>query len=648
VLPLTPTLLAHQQAARRRPALRVLLSRRRAAIPLLAFSPPETLAGTEAPHALAVSGAGTRIQVLNDAGTLRVRRDGGAWSGAIATLPAGAPVALAAVPGELVIAYADGTALRTLSSIDDGLTWTAPVTRVTEAVVIGSVALAGRQSNGNLCAFYSLGTTPVVKRLRRTSGTWAASGTTWTAGSAWATITGLAAVHAPNDFHLIVTGTAPLTGDAIVGAHLMGDGTLPANAWFGPTLIARADALSGVAFERPAIAWAGLPVAAWREVHAGPVADARVMLAQAVSGTLAPWAEPVPFTRDAPFGLALAATATELVAGSVAAMRSAPLADTLDVSDRLRELRWRLGPVASAGAIVLDDRGDDAGGQPLLSPGAGIEVSLGYRSGPGGAPEYGLTLRGAVALVERSRRGGQQAVRLAVEGPWERLAAYRAPATWLAPAGSTRGSAISWLAARAGIPLSSAGDLPPSGAWTTETVGFAIQAGESALAAALRLFEPTPDALRAESGFEICGLTPSDPVAATLGGPGHPLLAFEPAAGTRPAWVRIQGPDRSAEAFAGADLLRDAPALRARREMGATSDSLATAFADRLLARLRRASPVARARVPLHAGFQLYDVVAVVHPLAPGGAANYRVLGLEVDYRAGTRYEARLTLGEVV
>lgn len=643
---LSPSLRSHQAAPRRRPALRLTLSRWREAIPLLAFGPAEALPGSEAPHALALSAAGSRIQVVNDGGTLRARRDAGPWSASLASLPADAPVALTAVPGELVVAFADGTALRTLSSFDDGVSWSAPATRVTEAVALGSVALAGR-ADGNLCAFYTLGATPILRRLRRTGGTWATSGTTWTLAGAWATISGITAIHAVGDFHLLVTGTAPATGDAVVAAHQMGDGALPVNVWFGPAPVARADALSGVTFERPSIAHAGLAVAAFREVHAGPVAAARAMLTQAVTGTLAPWAEPLPFAAGAPFGLALAADSTRLVAASVTAAREAPLAGELDCGGRLRALRWRLGPARSDATLELDDRDGALGSDPLARPGAGVALSLGYAPATGGAPEYGAVLRGTVARALRRRERGAQVLRLEVAGPWERLAAARAPAAWRTPPGTTRGEAIAWLAARAGIPMAAAGDLPPSGAWTTETVDVAIQAGESAAAAALRLLDPTPDALRAESAFAICGLTPGDPPAATLGGAGHPLFSFQPAAAALPAWTRIQGPGRLAEAFDGASLLAGPPAVVVRRETGAGSDALATAFAERLLARLRGQAHLGRAVIPFHAGLQLFDVVVVVHPLAPGGEAAYRVLGIETVYRAGGSYEAHLVLGEL-
>lgn len=643
---LTPSLLAHQAAARRRPAVRVLLSRRRAGVPLLAFGPPAALPGSEAPHALAVTPAGTRIQLVNDGGSLRARRDGGPWSGILASLPAGAPVAAAAVPGEIAAAFADGAALRTIHSFDDGLTWTAPATRVTEALPIGSLALAGRASNGNLCAFYNLGATPAVKRLRRTGGTWAASATTWTMAGSWAAVSGLAAVHAAGDFHLLVTGTAPGSGAALAAAHVMGDGGLPANAWFGPRVAAAADAASGITFDRPAIAWAGQAVAAFREVRAAPVAGSRALLAQAVSGTLAPWSEPVPFAAGAPFGLALAADGDVLLAARVGAVQAAPLADELDVSALLRRFRRADGPAVSRALAELADPAGLAGSEPLLAPGAGVEVSLGYCSGPGGAPEYGPAFRGAVEAVERRRARGVQTAVLRIAGPWERLAAFRAPATWQPPPGSTRGELLTALAARAGIPVASAADLPPSGAWTTETAAVAIQAGEAALPAALRLLEPTADAFRAESGLEICGLSPAGPAAWSLGAGGHPLLAFEPAARALPAWARVQGPDRAAEAFRGDELLRDGPALVPRRELGAASDALAGAYAARLLARLRRGRPLARARLPFHAGIQLYDVVGVVHPLAPGGSARYRALGIETAYGPGG-FETALTLGEV-
>ncbi|WP_322818868.1 hypothetical protein [Tepidiforma sp.] len=639
---LPPTLLAHQAGARRRPAIHVVLSRRRAGIALIAFDEGASLPGSEAPHALVASAAGTPVQLVNDAGNLRARRAWGAWSAPLAALPTGAPIAAAAIPGEIVVAFADGAAIRTVHSFDDGLSWSAPATRFTASGAVGSLALAGRSANGNLCLFFTVGTAPAVARLRRTGGTWATTATAWTVGAAWTSIGGLAATHAAGDYQLLVTGTGA-GGEALVAAHTMGDGALPPNAWFGPRVVAAADPAAGITFDRPSLAWSGTAIAAYREARAAPVAGARIMVAQAVGGMLAPWAEPVPLAAAPPFGLALAA-GDSLFAASVTGFRAAPLADQFEATQLVRSFRWRQGPATSTALLALAEPNDT---QPLLGPGAGIEVSLGYLSGAGGTPEFGPVFRGAVSTVERRQREGTATALLRLDGPWERLGAYRAPATWQAPAGATRGETVAALAARAGIPVASAADLPPSGAWTTETAAFAIQAGESALPAALRLLGPTPDAFRAESGFEICGLSGTDPIAWVLGEGGQPLLRFEPAARALPAWARIAGPDRAAEAYDGASLLRDGPALTPRRELGATTDALAEAYAARLLARLRRAIPLAIARVPFHAGLQLYDIVEVRHPLAPGGAARYRVIAIETDWRAGLRFDASLALGEV-
>ncbi|MCL4243282.1 MAG: hypothetical protein KJ048_18175, partial [Dehalococcoidia bacterium] len=228
MLTLGSALLAHQQQPRRLPALSLTVSATRNGY--LSLRPAQDVDGaeTEVPHAATFANS-TFLQVRNDAGAIKVRQDFGSWSASIGTVAAGSPVAIAAYASEALILVGDGTTLKAWTSADDGSTWSGPTTIVTEAAAIGAVAAAYRPSTGNVCAFYTLGTTSTLKRLRRTSGTWAGSGTTWTRTADVNTITGLAASWRANDFRLVITGTAPTTAHPRVWAVAMGDGAIPAN-----------------------------------------------------------------------------------------------------------------------------------------------------------------------------------------------------------------------------------------------------------------------------------------------------------------------------------------------------------------------------------------------------------------------------------
>jgi hypothetical protein len=169
VLTLGSALLAHQKQPRRLPALSLTVSATRNGIPTLRPSQDVDGAESEAPHAAAFANS-TFLQVRNDAGTIKTRQNFAPWSPSLASVAPGSPVALAAYSAEAIILVGDGAALKAWTSADNGATWSGPTTIVTEASAIGAVAAAYRPSTGNVCAFYVLGTTPTLKRLRRTSG----------------------------------------------------------------------------------------------------------------------------------------------------------------------------------------------------------------------------------------------------------------------------------------------------------------------------------------------------------------------------------------------------------------------------------------------------------------------------------------------
>ena len=278
MLTLGTTLEGHQKGGRRQPAVTVRVWGTRNGI--VSLRPVQDVEGSESevPHG-AVYANGTFLQVRNDGGGIKTRQDFGGWSASLGAVAAGAPVAVAAYAGEAMIVVGDGTALKAWTSADDGGSWSGPTTIVTEGTAIGAVAAAYRPSTGNVCAFYVLGTTPTLKRLRRSSGTWAGSGTTWSRTADVASISGLAASWRASDFRLIVTGTEPTTLDRRVWAVVMGDGAIPANSWSGLVSIAEADASGGIAFGAPFIVQAGITgVGTFRQVEVNGVPYDRCMV----------------------------------------------------------------------------------------------------------------------------------------------------------------------------------------------------------------------------------------------------------------------------------------------------------------------------------------------------------------------------------
>ncbi len=655
MLTLAASLEAHQKQPRRLPALSLTVSATRNSI--LAIRPTQDVDGaeSEAPHAATFANA-TFLQVRNDAGTIKVRQDFAAWSASLGAVAAGSPVALAAYPGEAIILCGDGTALKAWTSADDGSTWSGPTTIVTEASPIGAVAAAYRPSTGNVCAFYVLGTSSTLNRLRRTSGTWAGSGTTWSRTADVNTITGLAASWRANDFRLVVTGTAATTTHPRAWAVSMGDGAIPANSWSSLISIAEADASGGITFAAPFIAQvSNFAFATFRQVEANGVPYDRPMLTHEVSGHLSPWREPVPLDGSSAYGLAIAydGDATLRLATTADSWLS-PVGDSHDLSDRLTALSWHQDPLALRVLATLDnhDGAFDAAlaAYPAIRPGHDLTIQHGYRSGTNGAAQYGLTLRCQLTRVTHQLHQGKATLELEAAGPWEQLASWRAPQAWTAPASTTRTTTFTRLAARAGLSLSTSSELPPSTAWTSDTPEFAITAGESGKQALDRLLAPTTDFLRGTDAFQICGLDPDDDPAYTYGPGDHEIASLELSDHPLPNWSRVQGPDRYAEAFEAAEAAAFGPRMVFLRNLSAATDGLINASAAGALRRQRLAQPRGQLTAPANVGQELYDVVTLTAPQLALTAQDYRVIALGLEYRRGpqgSRYDSILTLGEL-
>jgi|GEM_PF-1873071 len=679
-LPLS--LATHQRGLRKRPALTVTNTPTRFGIPILRFSPLAPDAEPSAPVAAVTDADGDLYLARNNAGALDLNVNNSGWSN-LDTVTTGQGFALAYDPlaGHVLLAYADGNDLKLRTSADGFAT---PTTLLTEASPIGAVALAVRASNGNACAFYTLGTSTTLKRLRRTSGTWAASGTTWTRSADVASLTGLAAVHSGN-FYLAITGTAATTTDEKLWAVAMGDGPLPSNAWSALVTIAEADAAASLTFAYPSLAYVrGVLFCAFWQAEAGNAPAARTMLTSttASANPLAHWTEPFPTTQLATsHGAALAYTApgpAEEIAHLAAPAQLAtwlPPAD-FDLSPCVLSCSWRETPTSLRLRLDLDALGPLPAAFLTAPVGSDLYLAHGFHSDTDNPAtiENGITLRANIARVTRRFVPGKATVTVEADGPWETLSRYRAPQAWTAPAGHTRAQIFSRVAGRAGVEMTEAsGPRAPSTAWSTDTPGFAVAAGERASTTLQRLLTPTTDFTRisgADGAVQICGgfsesddpdvdelwALPHDPQ------DDHPLFELAVIDEHQLNWIRLQGDARYADAFHYDGLLGVAPHLAPAwpimdhlRDLSATTNAAASEAAFAALLRAQSLTPYAELTAPVNVATELFDVINVevdspgetTYELDPGIG---RIIARGVDYKrgpAGAAYNSVLTLGRV-
>jgi hypothetical protein len=663
---LSPALIAHQQGSQRRPVVQVRGLAQRFGVRVFRWERYYT--GTEAgsPHAVTVADDGSLVRARNDVGTLylsRVANPGpgssySSWTN-LAAVTSGTGVALTSRTGELLLAYVDngGLTLNVRSSTDDGATWSSATTVVTEGSAIGSVAVAFRP-NGDGCLFYTLGSSTTLKRLRRTGGSWAASGTNWTWSGDVASLAGLGACHDGGDFSLVITGTEATTLHPRAWGVRMGDGLLPSNAWSALTPIAEADSDSTTAFTAPAIlGLEGDIHATFVQRETGDVATDRVMHAHPahLTDVNAAWSEPAPLEASGAEGVALAAGPDAVWATSPSGVWRAatPAADVL--SERLVSCAVDVRPQSASCRVTLDNADGALTGMPNAAfpatmAGGTIELSAGYFGGEDGEAEFGGPQRFVIDRVRHSVLRGKWVVVVEGSGAWEHAARWHATQAWQTAAGAlARSQVFAHIAARAGIGHANGGRAPSSD-WSSGSPSFALLPGLSASAALSRLLAVVSDGVRADGdAFLLTGCADDDPSDYAYGPDDHPVASFTLLdEGPRANWVRLQGPDRYAEAFHPASVATHGPRLEQLRNLNATTDAKATAMAEAALRRATWGTPMGRLVAPCNAGQQLFDVVTVTSEAHGLDERDFRVIGCGWDYERGAgtpRLDSILELG---
>ena len=661
-VPISSALAAHQRGNPRRPAVSVTFSATRGGMEILRWERLCTGSEPDSPHAITLAGDSSLVRARNASGQLLVSRvadpgpgsDFGAWSN-LAGCASGTGVALAASAAEVLLAsvQAGGLTIEVRRSTDNGATWSAPQAIVTEAGAIGSLA-AALSPSGDACLFYTLGTSTTLKRLRRTGGTWAATGTSWSRASSVASLSGVAACHDGADFALLITGTEATTNNRRCWAARMGDLGLPANAWSALVPVAEADSASTVTFASPAIAAIGGSLrGAVSQRDTGPVAANRVMETRPMAGTGAGgwWSEPAPHEAAAGDGFALASTdGAQAWAASPAGVWRAVRIPALSLDEQVVSCRYSLGPREVRCTVGLDDPTNGLLAEPALFPGATVIIQPGYTVA--GATASGVRLELSIERIARRVLRGRAVVTVEAAGPWELARAWRAPQSWQSQAGSlTRAQLFVRAAARAGLVTADVGgSRQPLGEWASDTPAFALAAGESAESALERLLAGVSAEVIPDASLLVTAVSPGDAPDGAYGGAGeHPILSFERLSGAPGAsWVRLQGSGRSADAFDPQSVLTGGSGLSVIKDHEAATDASAASRAGAALQRAKTLTPVARLRIPFDAARQLWDVVEVTSETDGLAAEPFRVIGIGSDYRrgpAGCRYEQTLTLG---
>ena len=659
--PITATLRAHQRRPDRLPHVRVTVRAERWGVPLLPWERLYSGDERDCPHALAVTGGGAVTRARNDAGALAVSRvanpgaaaSWSAWS-ELGEAESGTGVALAARGDEVLLlsVATGGRALELRRSTDGGATWSAASTLVRETADIGALALGIRASDGDACAFYTSGKN-VLKRLRRRSGSWDAAGVAWNRSAEVSALTGVGAMHDGGDYRLVVSGRAHPAGSKHVWAAFLGDTRFPEDSWSGLNVIAESDASSAREFTGPSVFRPGFvdQRAVFSATDSGSATPARVYTSHPpafVLGNPEGWSEPEPHEATSAFGLALATPdAATAWASTPNGVWRARLAPGRDVSEALVEASWRLAPFATRARVVLDDA---AGALPALAPGSTVAISPGYRSAPGEAPEYGLSVRVVIDRVTRESAAGRSRVVLECSGHWERLASWRASQVWQTAAGErSRERLFRLLCARVGVRAGGQGDA----AWSTSRPAFVIPPGESALSAARRLLGASRVAVISD-GQSLAVSVPGDGIVERYGPGGHPIDAAGLGDAAPPTnWVRARGPAHDADAHDFASIYRDGQRLQLVRAHNAGTGAGAQAVeqAAAYLERDRRERGAGFLVAPFHAGLQLFDAITVTDERLGLRDRPFRIVELGMEYSrrpARTpRYDSVLTLGKM-
>ena len=660
---LSTALLKAQRSASSKPWVKVEALDRMAGIARLRFRRLHTGAESEGPHALTIPADGSLVRARVDPSnnrTLYAQRvsnpsptsDFTRWT-SFGTVSQDAGVALCSRESEVLL-FSVSTNRRTIhvrTSADSGATFGQPVHVTTASSTVTSLAAAFKP-DGAVLLLYVIGTG--LYAIRRSAGSWG-SPQIWT--NSLSRIDGVA-VHFNKDWNVVVTGRNPGNSKNGVWSTVFGEGsTQTLNTWSGLKAVTESRPGQTPDFLAPSLDRPDVDRLFFTERVSGEGGHNRPFFTFTTPSASFPddlWREPAAFHLDAAYGMALGHTSDKVWLSTANGVWSAPLnPPPLDLTDDVVSMTGKESTRGAGWQIEL--RNDDGrysrpgeGALELLAKGSEVRVGLGYLTGQGKqsspcAPVW-------IESLEHRRLGGSSTLVVHATGAWGLLAWQQArrERTWAA-GDATVFQILRSVMARAGYECAS---LSANFLLDNHRPAFLIEESEPLDVVVERLMAYVPGVLLAASSAGFTLRTPLASEKSTYAyGTAHGVLKgnyLDPV----PKYSRaiVFGSEDTGDESDWSDFpaLFDRPVHVHDASLDTRQKTKARASAE--TRRMAIHTPRGSITVPVNAGQELYDVIAVTDPAAGLTSVNYRVTGLETRYAVGprgSRYDQTIRLGGV-
>ncbi len=640
---LSATLLAAQKAASGVPLVRAVAKNEIRGLRHLVFSQTFSNADLDDEHAAAADSIYLHRARVRAGNAQYERNAGSGWS-TLSSSNDAVHIAIAAVNNQrVIVVYNRGTGVYYRESTNQGGLFGAETLILTAGATVNAVAVAYKNTSGDLAVFWAEGAT--MRRIRRTSGSWG-SAASWTQSAS--AVTGVAATSY-GDFLLVLTGK-DTTNRPTLWSLILGDGfSFPVDTWTAFFAQAQAEADEQVTFQAPSIAVVQSARITFVEKYTGTPAYTRTYWTQiALAASFSPgsweWLDPVPLNNTTNYGYAVTAGKTPNVAiySRPAQVLEAPTAaSSLDMTADLVEARIEeLDGLTQRAELVFDNSSGQYAGPPSpIALHRTVELGLGYDS------NYSLVPGQTIVGWEYRRDGGRSRFVLSTRGNDHWLALARTRTTIVENRVMTQIARAA--AARSGIDFVAAGASSRAALFSIEWV---VHPHQTQLEVLRALAEMMPDYFLT---FSVGTLAITEPLASEgvdyMYGTDHAIYRSRFGDGSAASVAEVVASGVLGQAFDFARMNDDKPVQDRRRSPHETAASDA---ADHASARLRKATlrkDLGELVTPPNCGLEVGDVIAFTDASIAPGQQRARVRSILTVYRRERQpvFEQRLGLGGV-
>ena len=671
-------LTAAQKATAREPQIAVVAENSIAGVRRLNFATAvDTTARNIADHGIAVPADGStcriRMATAGGGGDLLYQRSAGGpyttWTTVlVADASCGVVCAIAAKGARVAVVYTDaaGTGIKLKESTDSGATFGGEIAVTTAPAAVGCIAVAYKNSTGDLGIFWASAAGNAARGIIRTAGAFAAA---FNSGAIANAIDGIALVYG-FDWDLLLTGTQTTNLRSTLWSLIYGDGNdQPAATWSALRRQLEAETAAAVTFSKPFLCFSDTYRATYMEADAFTGGSTRAYHAQLhPSNTYAAgefsWFMRGPVSYGSGAGATyagiegLAIAATPGAAGSVwlsAAdlLTAAPQSQVLEtMTTRLLALDLDEKPLGSTGWLDFDNADGSLARETSidapLTIGNLMAISPGYYTTSGYVASRMCDWW--VTKMEHRRAGGRSVLRVFVADCWYWLDATRFRTALEYAAGTLSYLALLSLAAgRAGMLL---GASSASSRSTTVQPRFSVATTESQGDVVRRVLRYLADRVRSAP---LASMTMTEPLAGaatqyTLG-TDHPIGDFTMAiAVERVSQQQTLGASAFGEAFDLQLATQNIGTTQQLRDLNSSTAPTAAATAVAALRQNELDTPAGVIEMQPHCGLELLDVLDVSDPLVSAAALTFRVRGVRWLYnreKGAAHFRQVVTLGVV-